>query len=79
MMIYTFTKDELSEVADIVMTSTIAALERDGRLINEYANDARREYTVIVHHKGWLDRLFGDKRDANKIYFKIAKLHGQET
>lgn len=57
MNIYTLGIDDLNTNANTTKEALLYALERDG-LLTKKAEEIAANYTVVVHKKGWLGRLF---------------------
>ena len=76
---YTFTREDLTNVAAVVVESAINQLVEFGEISQERGDEINTHYAMVVVGKGFfaktIDKLFfRSKEDGPNLYYRLVKI-----
>ena len=77
--VYTYTDEQLAQVANNVLLSVVESLKREKYLTDEQSVDILTNYSIMIETNGWLPKFLSKwmKLDDDKIIFRLVKAIGR--
>ena len=77
--VYTYTDEQLAQMANNVLLSVVESLKREKYLTDEQSVDILTNYSIMVETNGWLPKFLSKwmKLDDDKMIFRLVKAIGR--
>ena len=77
--VYTYTDEQLAQVANNVLLSVVESLKREKYLTDEQSVDILTNYSIMIETNGWLPKFLSKwmKLDDDKMIFRLVKAIGR--
>ena len=77
--VYTYTDEQIAQMANNVLLSVVESLKREKYLTDEQSVDILTNYSIMVETNGWLPKFLSKwmKLDDDKMIFRLVKAIGR--
>lgn len=77
--VYTYTDEQLAQMANNVLLNVVESLKREKYLTDEQSVDILTNYSIMIETNGWLPKFLSKwmKLDDDKMIFRMVKAIGR--